>query len=490
MKKRTIVLLMLIVAAGFFFAGYLFNRHFSAGITPGERKVLYYADPMNPGYRSEKPGLAPCGMRLEPVYADSRPATEGTTEGIAATSSSVVQVRPGTEQLIGIKVESVEKAPWSQTIRMPGKVVPDENRIFKITASTDGWVRKIYSPTTDTLVRKDELLATFYAPEFFSALKAYLYALKSLNRFETSGNETKEQIELTNANLENYKISLRNLGMTERQLDEIQRTGKGTDNVEIRAPASGFILNRNVSYGQRFEKGLDLYSIADLSRVWIVADIYDNAALLARPGMRMKVSSPYLRKSIYARLTDVPPKFDPATRTLKLRLTADNPGNRLRPDMFVDVEFEVDMPPAITVPMDAVLDSGLKKTVFVDLGNGSFEPRKVETGRTSDDRVEIVKGLTAGERIVVSGNFLIDSESRMKTATAAMSGTGSIDPSCGMMVDEGKSKSEGFTSNYKGKTYYFCSMECKMKFDKEPAKFADKPAKMNLMEMKQEDIEK
>ncbi len=480
MKKNTVILLMLTIAAGFFLAGYWYSRHSSGNIHAVGRKVLYYADPMNPGFRSDKPGLAPCGMPLEPVYADSGQALQGVREGSAAIQPGAVQVRPGMEQMIGVKVETVEKAPWSQTIRMPGKVVPDENRIFKITAATDGWVKKIFTPTTDTLVRKDEILATFYAPEFFSGLKAYLYALKSMKRVESSGHETGEQIELSNSTLENYKISLRNLGMSERQLDEIQRTMKGTDSVEIRAPAAGFIISRNISFGQRFEKGSDLYRIADLSRVWILVDIYDNTALLTRPGMRMEVSSPYLRKSFYATLTDVPPKFDPATRTLKLRLAADNPGYLLRPDMFVDVEFKVNMPPAITVPMDAVLDSGLKKTVFVERGKGYYQPRIVETGRTAGDRVEIARGLAVGERVVVSGNFLLDSESRMKTSTAVMSGTGSIDPSCGMLVDEGRSRTMGFTSVYGGKTYYFCSTDCKGNFDRDPQRFTVKPAAMEM----------
>jgi RND family efflux transporter MFP subunit len=311
-------------------------------------------------------------------------------------------------------------------------------------------------------------------------MKAYQYALNSLGRLQVSGNETKEQIGLNNENLENYKNALRNMGMTEHQLDEIQRTRKNAESIEIRAPGSGVILSRDLSPGQRIEKGSELYRIADLSRVWITADIFDDAAFLGKPGMQMRVTSPYLKKSFNARLTNVPPKFDPATRTLKLRMEADNPGYLLRPDMFVDVEFSVHMTPAITVPVDAVLDSGLKKTVFIVRGNGFFEPRKVETGRYAGERVEIIKGLNPGERIVVSGNFLIDSESRMKSASPGQSGTASIDPACGMMVDEGKSKTAGLTSEYMGKKYFFCSTECKHKFDKAPQGYAGKPPEREM----------
>ena len=456
---------MIIVAAGFFMAGY--SRHPSGTAPAGARKVLYYADPMNPGFRAEKPGVAPCGMPLEPVYADGGPAPGAG----GAAASGVVLVQPGVEQLIGVRVETVEKAPWSQSIRMPGTVVADENRVYRITSGTDGWVKKVLPPTTDSLVVKDQILATFYAPEFFSALKAYLYALRSLKRSEAAGAEGAAQVDTSNANLDNYKVSLRNLGMTEPQLNAIQRSGQGTDNVEIRSPASGLILNRNVSIGQRIAKGVDLYRIADLSRVWILVDIYDDAALLTRPGMRMEVTSSYLRKPCYATLTDIPPRFDPATRTLKLRLAADNPGYLLRPDMFVDVAFKVSMPAALTVPVDAVLDSGLRKTVFVELSPGRYQPRQVETGRSTGDRVEIVKGLRAGERVVVSGNFLLDSESRMKsagTAAAAASGAGSTDPNCGMPVDQGQAKSAGLESQYQGKAYYFCSKTCKSEFDRSP----------------------
>jgi membrane fusion protein, copper/silver efflux system len=473
MRNRTVALLLLIVAAGFFLAGY--SQHSTGPAAPAARKVLYYADPMNPAFRGEKPGIAPCGMPLEPVYADGMAPKNPLAPG-------QILVQPGMEQLIGVKVEAVEKAPWSQTIRMPGTVVPDENRVFRVTAATDGWVKKVLPPTSDSMVSKDEVLATFYAPEFFSGLKAYLYALRSMKRTVASDDEAATQIDTNTANLESYKTSLRNLGMTEPQLNAIQKSMQGTDNVEIRSPASGLILNRNVSNGQRFAKGSDLYRIADLSRVWILVDVYDDAALLTRPGMRMEVTSPYLRKPILASLTNTPPRFDPATRTLKLRLAADNPGYLLRPDMFVDVEFKVSMPAALTVPSEAVLDSGLRKNVFVELSPGRYEPRAVETGRATGDRVEIVKGLKAGERVVVSGNFLLDSESRMKSTKSAASGVESSDPSCGMLVDQGKAKAAGFASEYQGKSYYFCSGKCKAEFDRSPAKYLTNPRHQSEMQ--------
>jgi multidrug efflux pump subunit AcrA (membrane-fusion protein)/YHS domain-containing protein len=173
-------------------------------------------------------------------------------------------------------------------------------------------------------------------------------------------------------------------------------------------------------------------------------------------------------------MSDSLPQFDPETRTLKTRFELDNPGNVLRPDMYVDVEIQAEMPEAVTVPADAIVDSGLRKIVFVDRGNGHFEPRRVETGWRVGDRVQVSKGLMAGERIVISGTFLIDSESRMKTAAMGMLGAPATDVVCGMDVDPKKATSAGRTAVHEGETYYFCSDECKQKFAKEPAKYVAK----------------
>jgi YHS domain-containing protein len=259
--------------------------------------------------------------------------------------------------------------------------------------------------------------------------------------------------------------------MSEHQLDEIQRTRQMAKNIEIRAPGAGFILIRNLTLGQRFEKGTELYRIADLSRVWIVVDTYETEASSFIPGMQVRASAPHLRKTFPARVTHVPPSFDTVTRTLRVRLEAKNPGLILRPDMFVDVELPIPLPPAVVVPADAVVDSGVKKLVYVDKGNGVFEPRKVETGWRAGDQVEIVKGLTVGEKIVVSGTFLIDSESRMKAAAEGIYGESSECPVCGMEVDITKAKAAGLTSEFQGQTYYFCAAEDKTKFDAQPTKY-------------------
>jgi YHS domain-containing protein len=173
-------------------------------------------------------------------------------------------------------------------------------------------------------------------------------------------------------------------------------------------------------------------------------------------------------------MSDALPQFDAQSRTLKTRFELDNPGHVLQPDMFVDVEFEAAVPPAVTVPAEAVLDSGRRKTVFVDRGNGYFEPRRVETGWRAGDRVQILKGLMAGERVVLSGNFLLDSESRMMSAAQGALGAAAKDPVCGMEVDEKRAAAAGRKSEHKGTTFYFCADDCKKQFDAEPARFASK----------------
>ncbi len=467
MKKALVVAVLILLVTVSFLAGRWFQKK---NIVSGSsvRKVLYYADPMNPGVKSDKPGTAPCGMPLEPVYEDGAANTAGMRAGTVSVSAEQ-------QQLIGVKVATVVKSSWSHAVRVLGRVVPDESRIYRINSATDGWVKSVSPATTGSLVAKDDMLASFYSPDFFPAIKAYLYGLRSLTRFQSNEKETQAQIEVTNANIESFKVSLRNLGMSEHQIDELARTRESADNIEIRSPHTGFITVRNIYLGQRFERGAELFRIADLSRVWILADVFENESEYFKPGAVARVFLPNMNKTIMARVSSVLPQFDPTSRTLKLRLEADNPGFLLRPDMFVDVELPVDFPSTVSVPLDAVRYSGVRKTVYIDRGNGFFEPRDVETGWRFSDRVQIVRGLAPGERIVVSGNFLIDSESRMRAAAAGISGTVQKDVVCGMDVDEDKAAAAGRASELSGRQFYFCSDRCKQQFDANPARYLKKP---------------
>ncbi len=475
MRKGAYALLLLVLVAASFLAGAWYSGRLSGRSGPAEgRRILHYVDPMHPAYTSDKPGIAPdCGMQLEPVYADGGPGPAGSG-GSGPVPSGTVTITSEKQQMIGVRVAPVEKASGTHALRILGRVAADETRIYRINAAVDGWIRHAYPNSVGSLVRKDEILAAYFAPEFLGAMQAYIYALGAMDRYQSTGKETPAQIASTNLNIKQYRDALANMGMGDRQIDEMANTRKITESVMITAPETGFVLVRNVSPGQRFERGAELYRIADLSRVWILADLFENEARYLRPGMWVTASLPRQGRAFRARVSDVPPQFEPSTRTLKVRLLADNRDLALRPDMFVDIELPVRYSPTIAVPADAVLDSGLRKTVFVERGNGIFEPRKVETGWRLGERVEIVKGLMPGERIVVSGNFLVDSESRLKAAAAGIYGEAQKDPVCGMEVDEAKGRAAGRTSESGMKTYFFCSDGCKQAFDREPGRYTGK----------------
>ena len=264
--------------------------------------------------------------------------------------------------------------------------------------------------------------------------------------------------------------------MGDLQIEELGRTHQFTENINVASPVTGFILARSISVGERFEKGKELYRIGDLSRVWILADIYGKEGRYLKPGTDVRVILPDQEKVYRAKVSQVLPLFDASTRTLKVRLETDNPGFILRPDMFVDVELPVKVPPAISVPADAVLDTGMKKTVFVDRGNGYFDPREVETGWRLGNRIEIIKGLSPGERIVTSGTFLIDSESRMGLAAAGTVGSLAKDPVSGMDISIRKAEKAGLKSTYQQKVYYFASAENRARFEQDPGRYAGKPS--------------
>jgi Cu(I)/Ag(I) efflux system membrane fusion protein len=279
-----------------------------------------------------------------------------------------------------------------------------------VAAAVDGWVRHAGPVTSGSIVHKDDVLATFYNRDFLTAQQTYLYALNTMDRFQE--NESADQLTLTRAQMRAASENLEFLGMGEIQLKEIARTREISNEIELRSPVAGLVQTRNAFPGLRFDRGSELFRIADLSHVWILADIFENDARLLRT-VRRAVAR-YQDRTLPVQLSNSLPQFDPVSRALKVRLETDNADLMLRPDMFVDVEFEVSLPPAIAVPVEAVIDSGLHKTVYLETADGSFVPRQVETGWRLGDSVEIVSGLTAGERIVASGNFLLDSESRMR----------------------------------------------------------------------------
>jgi membrane fusion protein, copper/silver efflux system len=490
MSKRALAGCFVVVAILAFVIGRV--SHGPTETASSSRRILYYVDPMHPSYRSDKPGTAPdCGMALEPVYEGDDPVAR------MDLPAGAVAITPEKQQLIGVRVEAVEKSSGQRTVRTTGRVEPNDNRVYRLMAATEGWVTTLQNNPEGTIVKKDDLLASFYSREFRNAEQAFLGALTSIERVK--GTQTvlgDDSSKFGDNALRLTEEQLHAMGMGDPQIKELAKTRQITRDIGIVSPTDGLVLARNITPDQRFDKGTEFYRIADLSKVWIVADLFGEDAKALRPGTRVKVTVRELGKTLVATVSNNPPLFDAASRTLKLRLDADNPGWMLRPDMYVDVELPAKVAAGISVPVDAVLDSGLRKIVYVQTGAGVFEPRQVETAEVFGDRVGIKSGLAEGDRVVTSGTFLLDSESRMRSTglvnasvkrdmpATPKSMKKDADPEdevkdivCGMSTGAKEAMAKGHVEKFGGRTYYFCSDQCQSKFHKEPHKYADEALK-------------
>jgi Cu(I)/Ag(I) efflux system membrane fusion protein len=454
MRRAGYISLGLVLAAASFAAGGRWARRHDGASS--RQQAVAHACPMHPQYRSDGPGDCPsCGMRLEPVREGgaAKDAADGT-----ALPPGALSVTPERQQMIGVRLGKVERVSGTRTLRTTGRVTPDENAVYPLLAGANGLVRGMRGVTTGSLVRKNEHLLSFYAPEFVNAQISYLSGLDTLRAASQDASER-------------FANSLRNLGVSEQQLAQLQTDRKLRQYIDVVSPVDGFVLERKASIGLSCDRGFEFYRIADLRRVWILADVYEDQAPFIRPGSRAAITSQDRKRALAATVSRAEPIFDEATRTLKVRLETDNPGLALKPGMFVDVRFEIELPASLAVPAEAIVDSGLRKTVFVDRGSGTFEARAVETGWRLSDQVEITRGLMVGERIVISGTFLMDSESRMKAASQGVFGAPAIDPICGMPVDVKRAAAEGRKAEHGGKTFYFCADECRQRFEVAPAKY-------------------
>ena len=404
---------------------YIAGRHHTgrqAAATANTRRVLYWVDPMHPQYKSDHAGIAPdCGMALEPVYADDvRNTSQGRLSGsLGQLPPEGVSIDDAMQRRLGIRTAVVERSLGTWVIRVLGRVVPEDTRVYKIDSGSDGFVRETYNDSLGTLVKKDQKLAAYYGPEFLSVASGFLAATAGVPG--ATGKDGNRTVPFPGAvskqgvsSLQGYADRLRNLGMSDVQIKAMAESRQLPESIDVVAPVDGFILARNITVGQHFDRSMEFYRIADLSQVWILADISGSDTQYFHPGALARISLPDQGKTFSARVSQVLPQVDASTRTLKLRLEADNPNFALRPDMFVDVELKASAPPGLTVPRDAVLDSGRQQRVFVERSDGVFEPREVETGWHLGGRVEIVHGLREGERVLAAGTFLVDSESRLK----------------------------------------------------------------------------
>jgi RND family efflux transporter MFP subunit len=375
---------------------------------------------MHPNYKSDQPGTAPdCGMRLEPVYADSVPPAAAVP-----LPAGAVGIDQASQRLVGIRVATVEKTSGTHSVRFLGRVVPEDTHIYRVNAGMDGFIRETFNDSIGERVNKDQKLAAAYLSDTLSVASGYLAATAGMPG--AVGKDGSRTVPFPGAvskqgvsSIQGYTDRLRNLGVSEVQIKQMAENRKLPETVDIVSPADGFILARNITPGQHFDRYAEFYRIADLSEVWIVADVFGEDAQNIQSGAGARLTLRDQHGTFLARVSNTLPQVDPETHVMKLRLEANNPGFRLRPDMFVDVEFPVGGGAGLTVPQDAVIDSGDQQRVFVERSPGVFEPRTVQIGWRSGDRVAIVHGLAEGERVVVEGTFLVDSETRLRSPAPA-----------------------------------------------------------------------
>lgn len=409
MRRNAIYIVGLIVVA---FVAFFAGSSRKESQKTASRRPIYFVDSMHPAYRSDKPGRAPdCGMELTPVYAEDLAKASSANE---TDPPAGIYIDPSTQGSYGIRMEKVVAAPGQDTLHLFGRVMADETKVYRVNFGTDGYVKETHSDALGTRVRRNQRLATVYSPEFLPLVGGFLSANERSSG--AAGASAKDSVAGAQnaASAEARADRLRNLGMSDSQIDELRTSHRVPEDVYVVSPSDGIIVARNISAGSRFERHSDLYSVADLSHVWILAQVSTSEGQALHPGRIVQVKVPDSDVVLTARVSNALPAVDETTHISTVRLEAANPGLRLRPNMSVRVEAPVRHSLSVTVPVDAVLDSGLNKRVFVQSTPGYFESREVETGWRTDRRVQVLHGLSEGEMVVADGTFLVDSENRIQ----------------------------------------------------------------------------
>jgi membrane fusion protein, copper/silver efflux system len=320
-------------------------------------------------------------------------------------------------QLIGVRTAPAVSRSLAKQIRTVGKVDVDETRLAYVNTKISGWVTKLYVDYTGKQVVKGEPLLLIYSPDLVSAQEEYLLALRTRSSMAMPP-ELKEVEASQDTLLESSRRRLLLWDITPGQIEELEKTGKPRTEMTILAPIDGIVLEKMVIDGAYITSGMNLYKIADLSRVWILADVYEYEVPLVRQGQQARIDLPYLAgRRLTATVSFVHPTLDPVTRTVRVRLEVENPGLMIKPEMFVNVEIAVSAGMRLSIPIEAVIDSGTRKIVYVEKKPGVYEMREVTLGSRGEQYVEVLRGIRKNERVVTSGNFLIDSESQLRFGT-------------------------------------------------------------------------
>jgi RND family efflux transporter MFP subunit len=376
----------------------------------GTRRILFYRHPMNPEVTSPVPAKDEMGMDYVPVYTDEAGGGGGAS-GVEGMATLTVD-RQG-RRLAGIQTVTARREALSQTIRTVGTVTADESRVRHVHTKVSGWIEKLNASFTGQFVERGQAILRIYSPELLASQEEYLRARRAAEELRGSGTEGTRTAE---ALLDAARRRLELFDVPRSFIEEIEHTGKPQRAVTLVAPASGYVFAREVFEGQRIEPGMELFTVTDLSQVWIVANFYEYEASLVRVGQRANLKLAYDPEvKLTGRVAYVYPFVTPDSRTLEVRFEFANPGLKLKPGMFADVWLDTDAREGVVVPGSAIIDTGERKIVFVEVSDGRFEPREIEARRI-DDKAQVFSGVREGERVVTRANFLLDSESRLRAA--------------------------------------------------------------------------
>ncbi len=380
----------------------------------GPRKVLFYRSPMGTGETSPTPMKDSMGMDFVPVYADEAGSAAGNPEGLATVTLDARK-----ENLLGLKTVAVARAPFSTSIRTSGRVAADETRVHHVHTRFDAYVEHVTADFTGKYVHKGEVLALLYSPELYATEQEYLLALKASKALGTSGVASAAQGGRDLLSAARQRLLLWEI--TPADIERIETNGEPIRALPVYAPISGYVTARTAFHGMKVTSSDTLFDILDLSHVWVLADVYEYELPRLSVGQRATVTLSYWPGRVWNGIvTYIYPSVDEKTRTVKVRVELDNPKGELKPEMFADVTIHGPTRLVLQVPDGAILESGTRNIAFVVQGEGKLVPREVSVGDHGDGVVEIRSGLKEGEVVVRGANFLVDSESRLKAAIAAM----------------------------------------------------------------------
>lgn len=380
----------------------------------GEREVKYYRSPMDPTVRSATPTKDSMGMDFVPVYADEL-AGAGSVSGRAT-----VRLSEQRRRVLGLRSEPARTVSLRHSIRTVGRVAADERRLHHVHTKFEGYVEKLYVDFVGKLVKKGEPLASIYSPELVATQEEYLLAKRAEQRLATAGIPSVAQGGHDLAVAARRRLLLWDIRPAD--IDRLESTGESRRTLELYSEVDGYVVEKMALQGMRVTSADTLFSIADLSHLWVLADVYEADLPSVRLGMRAELTVAYVPDRTWrGTVTWVAPSVEEKTRTVKVRIEVDNRDRELKPEMFVDAVLTTDLGSGLVVPESALLRSGTRTLVFVDLEGGALEPREVQLGAKTPEGVQVRRGLSEGERVVTSANFLLDSESSLKSALSEMS---------------------------------------------------------------------